>query len=671
MWIVYFKGEVCYWLLGGEAYTVGKKDCDITIKDDASISRTHLRIEVGELPAAGERHPEGNGKEEEAKETPAHIVLTDVSKYGTVVSPSAPCDSGGGIRHEANDVITRELQLCRSHSGAEEAEAEAPQLASRQRLSKDAPFHVPCEEPLWRDLSITLGAHGAVLRLRWTPMRVFALAISAEQRTKLDCCLRRCGAHVVTDFHRADYLVTSRLTPTPVSIAMLCRAADIVTPAFFEALRSRRRPHVPLPDPRAYAPPLAEFWSTLWNGGKGGGGGPAQVEAINEDPDGVRLLYPPNRLDRQRLFANLTFVTTQRSLHEEVRNFLPCAQGRVVLDETLSHLNSDEHCDGVVGPFYFEHRSHVVLYNSRERLPLRNFVHVLREQLGLCCVEYLDIIKSIVHAVPLTLTPFPTGPLPWLQKSTKSEEATEAGRRAATAGMKRPRASTSPGGRRTDPTPLFRDAPGDTGAGAAGVSGKQQAEENAKGGDGVDGWLSRELTDYPDAKDLVVVGPPPLPPYPCFQPYGGSGGSSPAAGCTAAASSGGKRFLKQKLAVGSETVEMEQLTRLPGHAVLSTTRAIDADDIIPETLEAPTRRSGNLRFNAFDATAHHHQQHSRTAATRRRVGRRVTGPVTPAPVTAAGVAASGDSEVAASRTMGNRNVTGGAPVNIFDIEALF
>ncbi|ESL11758.1 hypothetical protein TRSC58_00484 [Trypanosoma rangeli SC58] len=670
MWIVYFKGEACYWLLGGEAYTVGKKDCHVIIKDDASISRTHLRIEVGQLPVAvAERQPEGKGWDEEEKERPGHITLTDASRYGTVVSPSSTCSSGN--RHEADDVITRELQLCRSHGGAygaeTEKEAEVVLLTSRQKLNKDEPFHVPCEEPSWRDFSITLGAHGATLRLRWIPMRVFPLAIEAEQRATLDCCLRRCGAHFVMDFHHADYLVTPRLTPTPVTIAMLCRAVEIVTPAFFEALQCRQRPHLPLPDPRAYMPPLAEFWSTLWNDAAGDdfGEGPSQMQAINEDPNGLRLLYPPNRLDRRRLFANLTFVTVQRSLYEEVRSFISCAQGQVVLDESLLHSDNDEHGDGAIAPFYTEHHRDVVLYNSCERLPLQHFLHVVRDQLGLCCVEYVDIIKSIVHAAPLTLTPFPTSPFPRLPKLAKKEEAVKAGRKV-TAGKKRAHAPTSPSGRRTDPTPLFRDAPSDTEAGAADAGDDQQVTKNIKNRDGVGGWLSRELTAYPDAKDLVVVGPPPLPPYPCFQSYGSSADGSPAAGSTDT-----KRFLKQQLAAPSETVEMERLTSLPGHTVLSTTHAIDADDIIPETLEAPTGRLGELRFNAFDATAHHHRQHSRTAAARRGVGRRVVAPAVPATVTAARIAALGDDRVCAPTKMGNSKRAGDVPVNIFDIEGLF
>ncbi|KAF5218913.1 hypothetical protein ECC02_008177 [Trypanosoma cruzi] len=668
MWVVYFKGEACFWLVGGESYTVGKKDCQIIIKDDASISRKHLRMDVGEILAV-------DGKEhvEDEEETPAQMILTDMSKYGTGVSPSSPCSNG--IRREATDLITRELQLCRSQGSAnDDAEAEVLLSQSPQKLNKDEPFHVPCENASWWDFSINLGTHGARLRLRWTPMRVLTLALEEEQRAKLNCYLRRCGAHVVTDYYRADYFVTSLLTPTPVTIAMLCRAVDIVTPAFFEALRNRHGPHVPLPDPRVYTPPLADFWSKLWDDGtedKSVDGTHPQVQSVVDDSEGLRLLYPPQRQDRQRLFASLTFVTVQRSLYEEVRKFLPCAQGRVLLDESLIQLNNDYHYERVIVSFYAEHQLHVVLYNSRERLPLLDFVPVMREQLGLCCVEYFDIIKSIVRATPLILTPFPENPMPRLPRANKNEEITVTAKKV-TAGVKRPHAPASPGGRRTDPNPLFLEAASDGEVGAAEVYADCRTGKKTKKEEKMDGWVTRELTAYPDAKDLLLLDPPLLPSYPCFQAYGGSGGDGPTGMSPAVVPSGGKCFRKQKLALGGETVELERLaSSLPGNTVLSKTCAIDADDIIPVTVENTARRSSELRFNAFDATAHHHQLLNRTAAARRRVGRRGVAHEAPANVAAAGVAAPGGGMVATSTKVGSRKRTGGAPVNIFDMEALF
>ncbi|EKF38582.1 hypothetical protein MOQ_001207 [Trypanosoma cruzi marinkellei] len=673
MWVVYFKGEACFWLVGGESYTVGKKDCQIIIKDDASISRKHLRIDVGEISAEDEQRTDGRVHAEDEEVTPAQMILTDMSKYGTGVSPSSPCSNG--IRREATDLITRELQLCRSHGSAnDDAEAGTLLSQSTQKLKKDEPFYVPCDNASWRDFSINLGTHGARLRLRWTPMRVLTLALEEEQRAKLNACLRRCGAHVVTDYYRADYFVTSLLTPTPVTIAMLCRAVDIVTPAFFEALRNRHGPHVPLPDPRAYTPPLAEFWSTLWDDGtedKSGGEIHPQTHSFVDGSEGLRLLYPPQRQDRQRLFASLTFVTVQRSLYEEVRKFLPCAQGRVLLDESLLQSSNDYHYERVILSFYTEHRRHVVLYNSQERLPLLDFVPVIREQLGLCCVEYVDMIKSIVRATPLILTPFPENPMPRLPRANKKEEITVTARKV-TAGAKRPHAPASPGGRRTDLNPLFLESPSDGEVGAADVYADCRTGKKTKKEDQMDGWVTRELTAYPDAEDLRLQDPPPLPSYPCFQAYGSSGGDGLTGMSSAVVPSGGKCFRKQKLAVGGETVEMERLTsNLPGNTVLSTTRAIDADDIIPVTVENSAMRSSELRFNAFDATAHHHQLLNRTATARRRVGRRGVAHEVPATVTAAGMAAPGGGMVATPTNMGSRKRTGGTPVNIFDVEALF
>lgn len=694
MWVVYLKGEACFWLLGGELYTVGKKDCHITIQDDASISRKHLTLEVGMLETRdefGQQARKTNDEvTEEEDERSASIILTDMSTYGTEVGPlSSSCnlqDSPG----DDDNVITRELQLCRGNgmdvdNTDDDDDATVVGGGTRFKLLKGEPFHVP-RDMSWRNFLVVLGTHGASLQLRWAPMRVFILGVTVEQKTKLDCSLQHCGADVVKDFHCADYFVTSCLTPTPVAIAALCRSVDIVRPAYFEALRDRCGPHVPPPDPRAFTPPLASFWSLLWSGGGDGddrrdGGGDDGVEAL--------LLHPPNRQDRRRLFADLTFVTVQRSLYKEVRVFLPCAQGTVLLDESLLGACDEERRERVIASFYSQHYRHVILYNSRERLPFRNFSCIMREQLGMCCVEYFDVIRGIAQAAPLTLTSFPTSPTLKLQRRELLVKEKAGGKEAgalttlveevatAAAGVKRPQKMCGSDGRRTDPNPLFGEVLSDAETEMKKVRAEQQQHDDAddeqyqtdvkrRKGE-VDGWVRRELGADPDAKDLVVTGPPDFPPYPCFQPYAkdtrNSGVGAPAFGA-----SGGKCFQKQELTLCGDTVEMDRSSDALGNTVLSTVRAIDADDIIPETLGESAALSGRSHFNVFDAVAHHHTSGSRAAATRRRAGR---GDVArDVPMTTRDANPVEDMAVGSTNVLGCKKA-GGTSLNIFDIDAFF
>ena len=80
MWIleVLYKGITKeYHLVGGNEYTIGRKECDIVIENaDASVSRTHVRFFVSSVPA---------GELNSFHYTP-EIHISDESKHGTYVN---------------------------------------------------------------------------------------------------------------------------------------------------------------------------------------------------------------------------------------------------------------------------------------------------------------------------------------------------------------------------------------------------------------------------------------------------------------------------------------------------------------------------------------------------------------------------------------------------------
>ncbi|KEG05900.1 hypothetical protein DQ04_17451000, partial [Trypanosoma grayi] len=147
---------------------------------------------------------------------------------------------------------------------------------------------------------------------------------------------------------------------------------------------------------------------------------------------------------------------------------------------------------------------------------------------------------------------------------------------------------------------------------------------------------------------------------------------------------GGSGFRKQRLATNSETVELDRSGAGTANAVLSTTHAINAEDIIPDVVEEQVHGSGH-GFNAFDATAHHYQRQrqqrqkqprNRATGARGRTGQSdatTNAPTTTTTTVPAAAAARewGGNAAAAPPTVARRKKARDDPVNIFDLDALF
>ncbi|KAK7198023.1 hypothetical protein NESM_000757700 [Novymonas esmeraldas] len=208
MWIIFFNDTPHFWLIGGESYKVGKKDCHVIIHDDRSISRTHLTISVGLQPLPSP--PEGGGGAADLS-TPQPITLLDSSTYGTAIvageeetddaetHDDAPVHGRAG-RTAAPALETGILGLCyvpgaaaasrRLHSDSASGQ---PDQQPALRLVKEVPYSVPVHRPTWRQFTVRLGHHGAALRLVWVDVAVLCEDVHVEVQTKLLHALRCCG----------------------------------------------------------------------------------------------------------------------------------------------------------------------------------------------------------------------------------------------------------------------------------------------------------------------------------------------------------------------------------------------------------------------------------------------------------------------------------------------
>ncbi|KAG5486687.1 hypothetical protein LSCM1_07940 [Leishmania martiniquensis] len=209
MWVIFFDEAPHFWLIGGESYRVGKKDCHVIIQGDRSISRTHLTITVGLQSPTGASGP--------GEWAPQPISLLDSSTYGTaIVACGEEVDTLDDAHHGADG----------RGGGAEGAATPAPEVcfpgvfcapavaaaagAERKRplsgsisgcrvpqpalpLTRGVPCHIPVHRSSWRQFTIQLGHHGAALKLMWLDLSVLCEDVDVEAQAKLSHALRCCG----------------------------------------------------------------------------------------------------------------------------------------------------------------------------------------------------------------------------------------------------------------------------------------------------------------------------------------------------------------------------------------------------------------------------------------------------------------------------------------------
>ena len=308
MWIFSFRGSDVYWFHAG-TYTAGRKDTDILILDDSSISRKHLTLEW-----SPSQHS---------------LLVTDSSKFGTKIQYSL---QGKPVAEHITG----------------------------------APHTIPTTAT---GVHITLGNHDAQFEVRWEPLKlvlnqgVALLPADVERLLQCGCVLLNAKAtgdaskpvellslspaELKTCVSSCDAVLSACLEPTPTAIAALCAAKPFIGPHYFESVCSRigpKIPPIPVADGVAFPKKVHNFWGMLLPGG-------TPEEPVPVPPS----LFLP-RTDRARLMSLETFVVMNSALEQEVRQYVPLT-GASVVGATLG----GEH---QLQSFLNRHGSHTLLYHG-------------------------------------------------------------------------------------------------------------------------------------------------------------------------------------------------------------------------------------------------------------------------------------------------------------------
>jgi hypothetical protein len=661
MWVLYFQGKSSFWLTGSQSYTIGRKDTDIVVVDDASISRCHVTMEVG--ASVFDRV--------DASSTP-RMQLAMLSSTQTGASPkSASHPSSQPTRVTTSSLIRPSLRITDSskygssvslvHKDVGAAERIDPPLT----LDSKTPFDVPSNV---NALHINLGTHGMTFFAVYEPLIGCISNIPEMSLPGLEKKMSRLGFHAVRDPAQCDLFFTEVLEPTQDLVVALCMGKPIVVPAYLEAVLARKSCKVPLPEAgdARFLPRLDPFWLQLASCGE------AQQDASAK----VQELFLPKK-ERRYLFADMTFVCVQQSLYDEVGQYLTAARGRVVLDRSLWEALPTER--GAAPPlgepraklhaFCLRHQRHILLYTTADSLPasietITSLLNAGDARAGLKLVDYAVVLKSILLAQRIVSTP----PL----ETSRCEDDVQQGDIADKSDVGLTRATTvatmSPQhhqrrGRKTGN--ILFDEELERDQGAAVVVGDTSWRTVSCGADHDEHRLADSNGEVAEER-MSIHTKLRLPPYPCFLSFTSSSKGAHVIGAS------GKLFQKQPLTVSSRLVDYEPVrpTSLSADNLLTSRVArIDAanlfDDDVVDVLASENR------FNAFDTAEQH-------TASRRRV----TVKKAPAP-TAKKTRASrapqsmtiaiGQEEKLSQGALPGAAPPGqrGGPIDIFSVDALF
>ncbi|ELT96609.1 hypothetical protein CAPTEDRAFT_226297 [Capitella teleta] len=188
-----------HFLLAGQEYTFGRKDCDILVKDDMSISRKHAVFTV-QHPEANLCHPDRIPR----------LVMKDVSRFGSKIG---------------SDLIKNGQERSLTHG----------------------------------DVFISGSALVSKFRVEYEPLLVTTSCLAPDGKTALKSELRTLGGHLVPEWKDACHcVVMSSLSVTMKVICALICQKPVVLPAYFEAWLSAVKAGSSPPSPSSFLPPLAE-----------------------------------------------------------------------------------------------------------------------------------------------------------------------------------------------------------------------------------------------------------------------------------------------------------------------------------------------------------------------------------------------------------------------------
>lgn len=189
-------------LLPEKEYIIGRKDCDIVLESDQSISRRHASITVAQAGAAA-------AEQSQVAEQSSVVTLTDLSKFGTQVNGESLNGTLRALR--IGDVLT-------------------------------------------------FGQYKIILRVQFEPIEVTTSCLDGTAKRTLQVALRGLGVRLVKEWQprSTTHLVMSRITVTPKTVCCLIEQRPIVTPEFFTEFLSACQERRPLPSAESYSPELTD-----------------------------------------------------------------------------------------------------------------------------------------------------------------------------------------------------------------------------------------------------------------------------------------------------------------------------------------------------------------------------------------------------------------------------
>eukprot|EP00794_Sanderia_malayensis_P018765 gene18765-20656_t len=185
-----------YNLMPNKEYIVGRKDCQILLANDASISRRHALIRIQNKVSSPDL---------------CDIVLTDISKYGSFVN-GKKLSSRTDVKLNPNDEIL------------------FGQCQERYRLT----------------------AHAFVIAMSCINKK--------ELKSNIKDIVQKLGGIIVNEWNKdCTHLIMEEVTFTVKTVSALASARPIVTPKYLEdCLECCEQLSTPLPNPKAYFPKLVE-----------------------------------------------------------------------------------------------------------------------------------------------------------------------------------------------------------------------------------------------------------------------------------------------------------------------------------------------------------------------------------------------------------------------------
>ncbi|XP_045192150.2 nibrin-like [Mercenaria mercenaria] len=185
-----------YVVLGGKGYIVGRRDCDILLPGDPTVSRKHAELTVS--------HTEANLTN--ITRLPI-LKLKDISKFGTWVN---------GERVEG------------------------------ERILKDGD-------------SVHFGSQKSAFMVVYEPLVLTASCLDAAVKKTVRQYMCTLGGHMISEWQKdCSLLVMSKISVTIKVISALVSQKFIVTPQYLEAFKKHLQGSGEKPDPSKFTPELAE-----------------------------------------------------------------------------------------------------------------------------------------------------------------------------------------------------------------------------------------------------------------------------------------------------------------------------------------------------------------------------------------------------------------------------